>query len=327
MKLQIFTEGGSGIGLGHISRCSSLYDEAAGRGIEVEFIIYGDIENVDFLKGRTFKDQNWLSEDYLNNHINSKDYCIVDSYLASENLYSIISDRSKKALFIDDTARIEYPKGLVVNPCLNIEGIDYPSKNEVVYLLGAQYILLRRPFIGVERDVVNKDPKSVLITMGGSDIRDLTPKIMDTVCRIHPELKFYIVIGDGFHNVSTIESMKLDNVVLCYNLDAESMKRLMTESDYAITAAGQTTYELMATQTPFIPIQVVDNQLYNARGLVKYKLANQVISWDQIDFKENLLSCMSRMSTFEIRLELKAKYTRFIDGFGAKRIISELTGL
>ena len=48
MRVKIFTEGGKDIGLGHISRCSSLYNEIANRGIRVDFIVYGDIGKIDF---------------------------------------------------------------------------------------------------------------------------------------------------------------------------------------------------------------------------------------------------------------------------------------
>jgi spore coat polysaccharide biosynthesis predicted glycosyltransferase SpsG len=43
---------------------------------------------------------------------------------------------------------------------------------------------------------------------------------------------------------------------------------LMVKSDLAITAAGQTIYELLATQTPFIPIKVIENQENNVNGFI-----------------------------------------------------------
>ena len=95
MKVKIFTEGGGDIGLGHISRCCSLFDEVYNRGIDIDFIIYGDILNVESFIDRPVINDNWLSADYLNRNVERTDYCIVDSYLASKKLYEII-----KTLFV-----------------------------------------------------------------------------------------------------------------------------------------------------------------------------------------------------------------------------------
>ncbi len=140
MKVIILTEGGSQIGLGHISRCSSLYDELEARGIEVEFIIYGDTNDIEIIKNKKFKLANWLSTDFLNYYIKENDYCIVGSYLATEDLYKVISNRAKKSLFIDDNARIKYPMGVVVNPSLSTNVVTYPKNDTNCYLLGHKFI-------------------------------------------------------------------------------------------------------------------------------------------------------------------------------------------
>lgn len=319
-KVKIFTEGGSDIGLGHISRCSSLFDEVESKGIEVEFIIYGHIENVNFLNGRTVKNVEWLSEDYLNNNIQNADYCIIDSYLASKELYEIISNKSKKSLFIDDTARIEYPKGIIVNPALSVDDLNYLKNDENTYLLGAKYIILRRPFAGVYRDVINKDVKKVLITMGGSDLGNLTPIILNEICRKYPKINFDVVILNTFHNINQIERIKLNNVELQHNIDAELMKELMLESDFTITAAGQTIYELLATQTPFIPIKVAENQSNNIKGLKKINPNQVVMEYEDELLLERLEIEFTKMLNIENRKIFTQQYENRIDGFGSKRI-------
>lgn len=322
MKVKIFTEGGSDIGLGHVSRCSSLYDEIAGRGIAVEFFIYGDVGSIDLLKGRTVTIVDWLSETYLNNNILNTDYCIIDSYLASEGLYQIISNRSKRTLYIDDNARIKYPKGIIVNPSLSVDDLNYCKKNENIYLLGTEFIILRRPFINSGRTGISKNVNTVLITMGGSDLRDLTSKILNGICSKYPEIKFDIVVGNDFHNINYAERIGLNNVELYHNIDAESMKMLMLKSDCAITAAGQTIYELLATQTPFIPIKVAENQSNNIKGLRRINPYQVVIDHNDEFFIEKLdkefkiiLSQFSR----EILINL---YKKQVDGFGSKKIVN-----
>lgn len=327
MKVKIFTEGGSDIGLGHVSRCSSLYDEIASRGIDVEFIIYGNIQNNDIFQDRIVKKIDWISDDYLNSYIENTDYCIVDSYLASKDLYHIISDKSKKALYIDDTNRIEYPKSILVNPSLSVDNLNYPENNGNTYLLGAKFIILRSPFVNAVRKIINKDVKEVLITMGGSDFRGLTPKILNGICRKYSEIKFTVVAGSAFHNIELIKSIQHNNVELYYNVDAELMMKLMLRSDFAITAAGQTIYELLATETPFIPIKVIHNQVNNINGLRKINRHQVVIEYDDEYFIEKLDSEFKMLFSQLQREKHLEVYKGKVDGLGSKRIVDIIVGV
>jgi len=327
VKVKIFTEGGTGIGLGHISRCSALYDEVASRGLDVKFVINGNVENVDLLEGRRAEFIDWLSVDYLNNHISSTDYCIVDSYLVSEYLCRIIFNKSKVALFIDDNMRINYPNGIIVNPSLSVDNLNYSSLyEETILLLGAKYIILRNPFLNAKRNMINKDVKEVLISMGGSDIRDLTPKVINEICQKYPEIKFNVVIGKAFENLTNIKKTNLSNVELHYNITAELMKQLMIKADFAITAAGQTIYEFLATQTPFIPIRIIDNQSNNIRGLLKVNPSQVVIEYDDIQLIEKLEKEFKIMLSQIKRENLLYLYEGYVDGTGNKRIIDRLLG-
>jgi len=324
MKVKIFTEGGHNIGLGHISRCSALYDEGERRGIDTKLFIHGNTKNLDFLNGRIFENINWLSENYLINNINKMDYCIIDSYLASERIYSIISSKSKNVLFIDDNSRISYPKGIMVNPSLSTDSLRYPSNDEILYLLGHKYIILRSPFINIERITLNKVVKEVLITMGGSDFRELTPKILNNICVKYPEIKFNVIIGNAFSNLKHIKRNEQNNVEFYLNIDEELMEKLMIRSDVAITSAGQTIYELLATQTPFIAIKVVDNQNNNINGLMKIHTQQSIIEYDNKRFDEKLDSEFKEMLCYEKRKRYFNVYKNVVDGFGTRRIFDIL---
>ncbi len=118
MRVLIFTEGGSNIGFGHIIRCFSIYEELRRRGIETHFITYGDFESTEILKDVKFESINWYSHSYLKDFIKEDDYCIVDSYIAEEDTYEVISNLARTCLFLDDYYRIKYPKGTVIIPSL-----------------------------------------------------------------------------------------------------------------------------------------------------------------------------------------------------------------
>ncbi|MBS4025586.1 MAG: UDP-2,4-diacetamido-2,4,6-trideoxy-beta-L-altropyranose hydrolase [Clostridia bacterium] len=324
MKVLIFTEGGNQLGLGHISRCSSLYDELASRGIEVEFIINGLPHEIDINNYKNVKIFNWLSADFLYQHIKKTDYCIVDSYLAGEDFYQVISAKARKCLFIDDFARIKYPKGIIANPSLSTENVKYPIRDENCYLLGSQYIIIRNPFINVKRATVNTKVKEVLITLGGSDLRNITPAILNQLCSSYPELIFHVVIGKANNNLRGINKNKLQNIYVYHNVNAAEMRNIMLKSDLAITAAGQTIYELLATQTPFIPIKVAENQSNNIAGLKELSLVETVLEHDDVLLTVKVEREFEKLMDVAIRNQLVCKYKKIVDGLGTNRIINFL---
>lgn len=324
MKVKIFTEVGKKIGLGHISRCSSLYDEVIRLGYECEFIIYGEVEGVQLLKNRKITVVNWISEEYLHKNVCSDDYCIVDSYLAGKDILEIISKKAKRVLFIDDMNRIIYPKGIVVNPSLNIGNIKYPKSNEITYLLGSDYIILRNPFVNAEREKVKSVVDRVMITMGGSDFRNITPIIINEICNKYSAIKFDIIISAAFSNITEIKKIANKNVCFHHDVDENTMKDLMMDADFAITTAGQTIYELLITKTPFIPIQVADNQSNNINSLYEFGLIKNAINYFSLSFIDELRESFSQLLHYRLRIDLVSKYRNIIDGKGKERIISKL---
>lgn len=324
MKVKIFTEGGKSIGLGHLSRCTSLYDEISSRGISVDFIICGDVLDVDFLKGRNTINENWLDLNYLADNISPDNFVIIDSYKATKEIYEIIAKLSRRSIFIDDIGRLNYPAGLILNPALDANHIDYSNSPNSILLSGSYYVILRTPFIGFRRENLHKEVRRVLITMGGTDIRELTPVIINNICKKRTDLVFDVVIGSNeWRYLNKLYEGSL-NINIHTNIKAIDMMNLMINADLAITSAGQTIYELLATQTPFIPIQVIENQENNIRSLLKYNPEQIVLKYDNENLVDNLLQALEISSGFQYRKKQNLEYKGLIDGYGSKRIIDKL---
>lgn len=325
MRIKIFTEGGKSIGLGHISRCISLYDEIVSRGIDVEFIVYGDVKDVKFLKDRNFVNENWLSIDYLRKSITNEDYVIVDSYKANKEIYDFIAQISKNSLYIDDIGRLDYPRGIILNPSLNPKHIIYPNSSKNILLVGAKYVIVRSAFIEVERGFIKKDIDRVLIVMGGTDVRNITPLLIDKICKENRHITFDIVLGNSQFRLEKID-MDLKNVNFHINISEKVMSQIMINSDVAITAAGQTIYELMVTKTPFIAVQVIDNQANNILSISEYLSPEIVLEYDDYSFAQTLIKKFEDMKSFEFRKKLVEIMDNVIDGLGRKRAIDVLLG-
>lgn len=266
-RIYILTEGGSQFGYGHITRCSALYEELEKRDINVEFIVNGDNDVSSVLEGKKFTLKDWRDKTYLSNLLFENDYVIIDSYLADKDIYDYIANIVRKALYIDDNIRIDYPKGIVCNPSIYGKELNYLKKEGLEYLLGAEYVILRKEFIDVPKKEFKDKIEDILITFGGSDIKNMTPKTLKILNENYPSLRKHVIVGKGFNNIDKIKSVSDENTEFYYNLNAEQMKNLMLKCDFAISAAGQTIYELLRVGIPFVPIQVADNQENNIKGL------------------------------------------------------------
>lgn len=324
MKLLIFTEGGKNVGYGHIYRCCSLYDEAVKMGVEVSFFIDGSKEVLKVLGNRKVILGAWNDCVAIKNYDISDSICIVDSYRAQLSTYEYIYKEAKLLVNIDDYNRINYPGGVVISPAFNNEKIDYENKN-IKVLSGCEYVLLRSEFQGVQKKLINKQIKELLIILGGSDFRNITPQLVH-VLKEYPFINKSIVIGNGYVGEEELLNIIDDSFRVFKNLNATEMKEIMIGSDLAITAAGQTIYELLCTGTPFIPIEIIDNQINNVRGLLINNLVDFVLKWDDEHLRTKLVKEIEKLKSYEKRSEMAIQFQCYVDGLGITRIMGILLG-
>lgn len=309
-RVVIFSEAGQNIGFGHLTRCSALYDEIDKRGIEVILVIYGEgIENL--LGKRKYKIIDWKDLEFLRNFLNQTDYLIIDSYLATMEVYDFCSKNTTKCLYIDDTNRINYPKGVILNPSLS-ENVKYDTKNEI--LQGKDYIILRKEFTEEKIPYFEKEI-DVLISLGGTDIRNLIPKLLGILDSINNKLKIVVVTGKISKNIKQIET---DYIKVFSNIEALEMRNLILKSKFIICGCGQSIYEMLALKAKFLPILIIDNQISNKDGLLKYQKNIKVIDWDDMELKEYVLKYFLGVNFEQVELD-SIKY-------GTRNIINNFLG-
>jgi len=269
MNVLFLTEGGANIGFGHVSRCLSLFQAFGAEGFETRLLVNGDDSVKGILGDVPFEVFDWAhalavarEEEFLKGF----DAAVVDSYLAGCFCYERISKNVKCPIFLDDFVRLDYPPGVVLNWSIVAEELNYPQKPGLRYMLGPKFISLREPFWDVPRKIVPAAVASVLITFGGDDSKNLSPKVMGLLNSRFPGLKKTVIVGDAFKNGKEIEAMKDENTCLLFGPDGSGMKDAMMNADLAISSGGQTLYELARTGTPAVVVAVAENQLNNVTG-------------------------------------------------------------
>lgn len=312
MRAIILTEGSSKKGFGHIERCKGIYDMLMMYGHTPYFLIDSDNEPICILEGYNYDFINFSDTDF-SNYKNS--YCIVDSYHLNDNLIDKITSNFYKTLFIDDLNLIEYKNCTVVNPSIYGTSLNYPKKDDVTYLIGEKYVMLREPFWQDFYREIKKEIKTITITIGGTDILNISHIIIEEITKISG-ITLNVIVSSGFSddNIKNIE--KYENINIYRDLDASEMRDLFLETDLCISASGQTVFELVQTRTVSVFIKVIDNQKYNQKYILENHLGETI---EPLDITHSLLNKINEM-TYKKRKDIYDNLSKISFKDGVKNI-------
>lgn len=321
MRVSIFTEGGKTIGFGHITRCMALYQGFKENGLTPEMIIAGDESIEELVEGINHRLFNWLDDDKGAARIlEISDIAVIDSYLADIGFYRQVSGLAKLGLYIDDNKRLDYPKGIIVNGSIYAKDLNYLKDNGNAYLLGTGYALLRKEFWSVPEKAIKETLQTVMITMGGSDKHNVTGRVLEVLVEHFRQLAKKVIIGKGFGYIEEVKKIADKNTVFVYSPDAAGMRQMMQEADVAISAGGQTLYELARVGLPALAICLADNQRLNIQGWQK----EGFIRFIEGDLKNGILDGIKELLPLNERLNRSQLGRKLIDGKGTMNLIKEV---
>ena len=331
-RVLVRVEAGSSVGLGHLQRCLALASALRGQDIECVFLaadepaVQGRIESSGFsafaLKGvESGSEGDWA----VALEIATKERSgavIVDSYRIDERYLRELRAAGLVVTAIDDMARFPFSCHLVVNGGVGAELLPYRSSAcGTRFLLGPRYALLREGFGNIEPRGIGEDVREVLVMMGGADGRNATPVVLEVLDSLDGDFSVAVVIGPFFKRGDQVEAAARGcrrRVRLVRSPD--SVRSLMMKADLAISAAGQTLYELAATGTPAVAIQVAENQACNLDGFSQHGVVSPVSFGGRKQFQRALAQALSsQLTSPQGRRRMSQAGQRLIDGLGAKR--------
>lgn len=305
VKVLILTEGGKDTGFGHTARCLALYQGFKHKGIIAEIIVNGDESVRNIFGNIKYTNINWVvKKEEVVKIVKDYNIVIIDSYLADLDFYKTISNIVETPVYIDDLKRLDYPKGIIVNPSIAGGKLKYSFKKWHRYLLGKEFVILRKVFWHVPDKNVKKNIKNILISFGGKDNSSLIYAIREY---LRSKGNFNIDIKDANQNKAT----------------AKEMVKSMLKADVCISGGGQTIYELARIGVPTIGICLAKNQLLNLKECSQIGLLD-FIGW----YNDNRLMSRIEMALegfdYKKRLKMNQVCKKYIDGKGSKRITKEI---
>ncbi|MDD5145734.1 MAG: glycosyltransferase [Candidatus Pacebacteria bacterium] len=313
LRIVFRVDGNKKIGMGHVMRCLALADELKERiGCKIFFVMKNSADS----EKEVLKCGYDITANFPKSFL---DIAIVSVPDIGNKYLSTIKKQVKLLVVIDDSAKTQYCADIVVKCSCVPELSRFDRKAKGKFLIGLDYVILNKEFqiINLRKKIINPKAKSVLITMGGSDINNLTPKIMEALKKIS-DIKKTVVVGPAFKN-KLKPNKEYDS-----KYGVSNMASLMFSSDLAIVGGGITLYEVACVGTPGIVLCQTDYQKMEAECFEK---AGAILN---LGFGKNLgeekiaASVKVLLKDKEMRKKMSNIGKKIIDGKGAKRVVDKI---
>lgn len=297
------------VGLGHLRRCLTLAEELHGRGWRCGFW-RADDDGGGALLDRTGFDAVDAKQ------AKQADALVVDDYGVTAAEIRVWARASPCLAVIDDLADRALECRLIVNGNPAAKALGYPTSPGCRLLLGPRYALLRPAFrdLGPHRIA---EVRRVLVTLGGSDPLGLTAEVVSQLRARSPELLVDVVVGPLFSGALPTACDR----VRIHRAPAD-IAALMRTADLAVTAAGQTAFELAACGVPAVALRTADNQRANLAAL---GAVPTLVPVEDVDRVGDAVAALA--SDRDLRRRMSASGQALLDGHGATRVADALTEL
>ena len=342
MDLFIRADANSRIGIGHIMRCIALAQAWQDHEGEITFISHCESKP---LKQRI--QEEGFSFISLNSiHPNPTDlkmtlsilkegmpkykkWLVLDGYHFTPEYQKAIRDRGIRLLVIDDMDHLPYYHAdILINHNIYAQELTYNCNGDTNLLLGARYVFLRKEFLeysNLRRNIPDR-ARNILVTLGGADPDNVALKVIEALCLFsNLQIEVNIVVGPANINQEKLRDA-LDSSNFIYHLlfNPLNIPDLMAWADLAISAGGNTIWELAFMGVPCVIITLAENQQPVAEELAKIGMASN-LGWHNILSQADVMQAVKRLIFSKTtRREMSQKGQAIINGSGVSLTIDRI---
>jgi UDP-2,4-diacetamido-2,4,6-trideoxy-beta-L-altropyranose hydrolase len=295
MKKKIFfrADGNSKIGLGHVSRALALAEI-----IKENFFLTFLIQNPSSdLKNQILKVCDELIElpvsadleaeaIFIRDLIQSQGILVLDGYSYDFSYQKILKLKSIRLVCIDDIYSTHFLSDVIINHTSGIKIEQYKAEFYTRFYLGAEYAILRLPFLKIasEQRIVQKI-ETVFVNFGGADPENYTFHVVKELAINNSFKGINVVLGSAYLYFKELEelidSQKLYNLRVYKSLGIDEILDLMKQSQVAICSSSTIAYEYCCIGGALFVIKTAENQKDLYKFLIENNLAKDWRSFDE----------------------------------------------
>lgn len=272
------------------------------------------------------------------------DWLVVDHYaLDAQWEHAAITATGAKLLAIDDLHDRPHAANVLLdqNWQHQLDGHQAWAAAGGHVLAGTRYALLRDEFAAwrtrsLARRVsgsLNHTPECV-VSLGGVDKDNITFKVLNALADWHDaansantgSLNVRVVMGGNAPHIATVRQWAANAPFACQVLvNIENMAEILAQADWAIGAAGSSTWERCCVGLPTVMLVLADNQRTIAEQLQQVGAA---VAFDVGEIgSAKWLACLPDFRQPENLQKMSANAAALCDGLGAARVVNHIMEL
>lgn len=300
MNILIRANSSSYIGIGHIMRDLVLIKQYSNDNIifateDLEGNINHKIieagYKIDLLKSNSFDELNELIKKL------NIDMIIIDHYEINYDFEKNLKDLNPNLkIFVFDDTYEKHFCDILINHNISANEKKYKNlvPNNCELRCGSKYTLLRDEFLEAkeEKNIVKKKKKTIFLSMGGADHKNLNIKIL-RVIKQFKNFKVNLVTTDANKYLEELKDYCKNKKWINLQINSKEVAKLMSESNFAIVPSSVTANEIYYLNLPMITIKTAKNQKEMHKYLKKngYKTLKK---FDKIKLKKYIKLFLER---------------------------------
>ncbi|MEO6632786.1 MAG: UDP-2,4-diacetamido-2,4,6-trideoxy-beta-L-altropyranose hydrolase [Mucilaginibacter sp.] len=247
------------------------------------------------------------------------DTVVIDSYSFDSSYQLKIRAKGCKVIYIDDHNDKHYVCDALINNIPGFSADSFYKENYTKLFLGTDYALLRKEFFNPQLRSIPKKKGAIFLSFGGSDILNLSEKIIGFLYEISPDFDITLLIGDAYKHHENLK--RFGSLKTYKNINAGEVAALMASSEISIIPASSVLNEAASIGGKILLGYFSDNQQQPYKYFVENKLAIGLGDYRTVDL-ELFKSCFMKAMNAEFLIENQRQAYHYQQESNLKKIFS-----
>jgi spore coat polysaccharide biosynthesis predicted glycosyltransferase SpsG len=259
---------------------------------------------------------------------NQSDLCIIDMREYGEKISKTLFTKNFRTALFDDAWCKKIYSDIVFNGTNVKEFQNYKTINKKSKIfMGTKYWILDKnfqKFAKKTKSIKQKKSFTIIISIGGSDVFNLTTTILKSIISIE-KIKIFIIIGPFFTHHKKLRNIIKSNPHITLNSSPTKIWKLFSKADVAISNGGNTLFELSCMGIPTLCIPTMKHE-------IKYVqvFSSQNFSYGLKLRERNLFAIQSSLlkilNDTKLQKQMCSSGKKIVDGQGLSRVTKIILG-